>query len=284
PCVFKIAATAWMLAGVSSTTRTRSFMAKTPMSEATRLGCLLQQGLSVAKGVALDVLIERRQVVAGEDRAERIAVSLEKISRARIELIEQLPHLGDQRREGRGLDRRSRWRSSRGRRQRLGGQRGTQSIDQASQLVGDPLSKLLGVSGIAAAGNGLLELRRRGLHVASAEVARHRLERVGEALGFGVVPGRQTLRDAVWRRRLLLDELAQQLLVERSVSREPSEAIGHVESFDRRKSRRRCRERFLGRATGRRGFVTAPAAEARRARVSAERARRRGLGPREPAP
>src|SRR5262245_3499125 len=117
-----MAVTVWMLAGVSSTIRMRSFMSGS--SHPVNGRGALEQCLRVPEGVALDVSLEFGQAVASEEESERLSIVLEEVGHRWIELGEVLAHLGDERLEGRRVHGRDWRRSGDG---RLFAQQGTQA-------------------------------------------------------------------------------------------------------------------------------------------------------------
>src|SRR6266542_5928469 len=130
-----MAATVWMLAGVSSTTRIRSFMSAAlgPRGRSRAP----QQRLRFAEGVALDVSLEFRKIVPREEGPERLAVGVQEVGRGGIELAQLLVHLRHEAFAGLRIDRRGRRAGGR----RLVAERGTQSSEERFQLVGEALSQ-----------------------------------------------------------------------------------------------------------------------------------------------
>src|SRR6266403_1864078 len=123
-----MAATVWMLAGVSSTTRMRSF-------------------------------------IGAQEEAEGLAMTVQDVGRGRVELAELLAHLRDESFESLRIRRRCR-RGCRRRRPGERGvltQRGPQQAHQCVQLIIETLSQGLDPTGIATARDRVLEGRRRGL-------------------------------------------------------------------------------------------------------------------------
>src|SRR5262245_36245275 len=108
-----------MLAGVSSTTRMRSFMGASRDAACGRGA--LEQRVRLAEGIGLDVLLERLEVRSPEQGAEQLPIAVEDVGRGGVEVAQQLLHLRDpllEEREVRG------WRRGRGRDGRVP-QRGT---------------------------------------------------------------------------------------------------------------------------------------------------------------
>src|SRR5262245_7498680 len=130
-----MAATVWMLAGVSSTTRMRSFMGRS--LEAVGGGRALEQRLCLAEGVTLDVTFECREFVDSEQRTKLLAVAFENVGRSGIELGELGAHLSHELLERLGIGRRRRRRCAGGR--RAFAQRGAQAGHQRSQFAGEAL-------------------------------------------------------------------------------------------------------------------------------------------------
>src|SRR2546428_9012626 len=99
-----MAATVWMLAGVSSTTRMRSFMSAALGSRGRSRA--LQQRLRFAEGVALHVSLEFRKIVPREERPERLAMGVQEVGRGGVELAQLLVHLRHEAFAGLRIDRR----------------------------------------------------------------------------------------------------------------------------------------------------------------------------------
>src|SRR5437667_11172556 len=99
-----MAAMVWMLAGVSSTTRTRSFMSAA-LGSCGRSRAL-QQRLRLAEGVALHVSLEFCKIVPREERPERLAMGVQEVRRGGIELAQLLVHLRHEAFAGLRIDRR----------------------------------------------------------------------------------------------------------------------------------------------------------------------------------
>src|SRR2546422_7526824 len=126
-----MAATVWMLAGVSSTTRMRSFMARS--SDAVDGRRALEQRERFGEGIALDVLLEFSEVVAGQEEAERLAMAVQDVGGGRIEFAELCPHLRHERLERFGIL--GLWCRRRAGERRRVTQRGPHSADECAQLV-----------------------------------------------------------------------------------------------------------------------------------------------------
>src|SRR5215831_12669789 len=147
-----------MLAGVSSTTRIRSFMRS---SDASGGGSAIEQRLRVAERIALNMALERRKVVVSQERAERGTMAFEDVRRGGIELTEVLAHLDHDRLERLGI---RRLRDGRGRRRHLDAERHAKTADQSFQIAGQPLPQGFDPPRVPAAGDRLLERRRRSMN------------------------------------------------------------------------------------------------------------------------
>src|SRR5262249_19673421 len=162
-----MAATVWILAGVSSTTRMRSFMSAPSDPEGRRRA--LEQRLGLAEGVAFDVTLEFLEAIVSEQGTEQLPMRLERIGCAGIKFAQTFAHLSDPSLERLRIRRRGR----RGRRRSLFAKRGTQTADQRPERVGEASTQGLDRTCVTSAGDLLFERRCGRLDGAGSEIARH---------------------------------------------------------------------------------------------------------------
>src|SRR6185436_7640736 len=197
----------------SSTMSTRlSDRSFTSVAPAEALERLRQLRLRIVEGITLDQRFELPPRLVAEERRQRRAIRLDEIGGARIEFREKGGELHRRLARLAGVRRRRcGWCLNA---DAAGVERGPQAGHQRRQPSGDGLCGSRDRVALGAIVNQPLQRAGRSLYRGGADVARHALERMREALGKREIAPGQRLGDLLDRRALLHEELAEELPIE----------------------------------------------------------------------